>query len=290
MVNNNFCSSASQERLVQRIASLEEYLFMHNKGNAGDSLIYAGMCDLLGCPKNGPQWFSEASFEHKQDIVFGGGGGFTELYSHCADFIRQYFDRFKTFTLLPSTISGNEELLSRMDERFYLFCRDEVSLAHCKRHCPESVTVLPHEDLAFSINLNRVENETSRIHPSISIHRNLKWIKRLSFCRQYVSAEKTNFFRTDCESARIPPQSNLDLSDFLPKRQRDHKETLFLATAFINILSKAKAVDTDRLHIAIAGSLLNKPTNLYAGSYYKNRAVYTATISNRFNNTKFIES
>ncbi len=39
-------------------------------------------------------------------------------------------------------------------------------------------------------------------------------------------------------------------------------------------LSKYEVINTNRLHIAIVGSMLNKKVNFYNNSYYKNRAVY----------------
>ncbi len=90
-----------------------------------------------------------------------------------------------------------------------------------------------------------------------------------------------NFFRTDKESKnvfRIPPD-NCDLSllgtHFSPVQP------------FFNSIAKFSEIHTDRLHIAICGSLLNREVHFYPGSYFKNKAVYQSSMKGVFPNTVF---
>ncbi|WP_216639019.1 hypothetical protein, partial [Flammeovirga sp. SJP92] len=50
--------------------------------------------------------------------------------------------------------------------------------------------------------------------------------------------------------------------------------------SFFNYINEYQAVHTNRLHVAIAASLLDKEVTLYEGNYYKNRAVYEFSLSN----------
>ncbi|MFQ5426274.1 MAG: hypothetical protein ACE5EV_04250, partial [Gaiellales bacterium] len=75
------------------------------------------------------------------------------------------------------------------------------------------------------------------------------------------------FFRTDDESGGLvsAPEQNRDLS-----AGGDHTSDV---EPFLAAVDEFRTVHTDRLHVAIAGCLLEKTVHLYAGSYFKNRAV-----------------
>lgn len=91
------------------------------------------------------------------------------------------------------------------------------------------------------------------------------------------------FFRTDSESAgRIKiPSVNVDLS-----LKNNHFGDV---TEFFSIIEQHRVIYTDRLHIAIAGCLLNRKVHLYPGSYWKNRSVYLSSLAGQFENIKFID-
>jgi exopolysaccharide biosynthesis predicted pyruvyltransferase EpsI len=91
------------------------------------------------------------------------------------------------------------------------------------------------------------------------------------------------FFRIDKEkSSQQPPvpKSSFDLSAISHDRQN--------VVPFFKILSAYKTITTDRLHIAIAASLMGKETQLYMGSYFKSKDVYYSSIESNYPNTKFI--
>ncbi|MFC1694671.1 hypothetical protein ACFL1C_00880 [Pseudomonadota bacterium] len=89
------------------------------------------------------------------------------------------------------------------------------------------------------------------------------------------------FFRTDAESASANslPESNRDLS--IEGHQRTN------VGGFFSAINGFSVVHTDRLHIAIAACLLEKEVHLYAGSYFKNRAVYMSSMKDHFDNVYF---
>lgn len=89
------------------------------------------------------------------------------------------------------------------------------------------------------------------------------------------------FFRTDKESSGLIelPDNNRDLS-------REGK-TSSNVTGFFRAIAPFKTVHTDRLHVSIASALLGKNVNLYDNSYFKNKAVYEATMRDIFPKVKF---
>ena len=85
-------------------------------------------------------------------------------------------------------------------------------------------------------------------------------------------------FRKDAESGfskrwRIP-LSNHDIS-----WTGDHLSDV---TSMFDYLAGHKTVHTDRLHVAVACSLLNVRVHLYPGAYFKNRAVFLSSLEPHF--------
>lgn len=91
------------------------------------------------------------------------------------------------------------------------------------------------------------------------------------------------FFRTNRGSARriSIPEMNSDVSRY-GNEYSDISE-------FIRRIAQYRIVLTDRLHVAIAGCLLEREVHLYPGSYFKNRSVYLSSMKNAFSNIYFHE-
>ena len=92
------------------------------------------------------------------------------------------------------------------------------------------------------------------------------------------------FFRTDIESAINGgvPEENNDISS--------NGNEFSNVSNFFQEINKFSTVYTDRLHVAIAALLLKKETHLYAGKYFKNKAVFMSSIKSYFNNAYFHEN
>lgn len=88
-----------------------------------------------------------------------------------------------------------------------------------------------------------------------------------------------NLFREDAESRSDPQQDNLDIAK-LWNGDRWHSyeacvEALRPAAEFINLFSTVK---TDRLHMTVLAALLGKNVHMNQNSYYKNKAVFDASL------------
>jgi exopolysaccharide biosynthesis predicted pyruvyltransferase EpsI len=89
------------------------------------------------------------------------------------------------------------------------------------------------------------------------------------------------FFRTDKESAnaaKIPP-NNIDIS-----ATGNH---LSDTSVFVDAIARFTQIHTDRLHVAIIATLLDRETHLYPGRYFKNKAIYLSSMKDRFDNIHF---
>ena len=97
-----------------------------------------------------------------------------------------------------------------------------------------------------------------------------------------------NCFRIDCEKTNIKiPSNNSDISNKLNRKNNTSDPIVIksVSLSMFNYLSKFKIINTNRLHVAIAGSLLGKRVNLYQNNYYKIKAVYDYSIKENFKNT-----
>ncbi|MCO6412676.1 MAG: polysaccharide pyruvyl transferase family protein, partial [Thiogranum sp.] len=91
------------------------------------------------------------------------------------------------------------------------------------------------------------------------------------------------FFRTDAESSgRIPlPESNNDISI-----RGNHFSDV---QPFFDAIAPFEVIHTDRLHVAIAACLMGRELHLYAGSYFKSRAIFASSIRDYFDRVHFHE-
>ena len=88
---------------------------------------------------------------------------------------------------------------------------------------------------------------------------------------------------------------NRDISlDFKSHGQSSCKNTSTLegikksTTGFLEYLSNYDTINTNRLHVGIAGCILNKKVNLYPNSYWKVEEVYKHSIEGKYPKARFI--
>lgn len=92
-----------------------------------------------------------------------------------------------------------------------------------------------------------------------------------------------SFFRGDRE--RNPNatrgKGNVDLS----RRGNDRSDV----TRFFATIAGYERVFTDRLHVAVAASMLGRHCHLHAGNYWKNGSVYTSSIAPNYDSCTWVE-
>ena len=245
----------------------KKIIFIPNPGNGGDALIASGtfkVFDDIGIDYeigNGKKKYDNSV------LMWGGGGNFVELYSNCRDFIKNNLDRNNTIIVLPHTVKKNEDLLKKLDKNVFICAREKRSYDHLKKNVKYPENIYLFDDMAF--NLTNMKDD-------------------LFYQVDKNKYEVGNFYRTDKESKyNRNIKDNVDLSlKYLYDSSMRNKEKVNKNTLDIfKEVNKYKVINTDRLHIAVAGTLLNKKTNMYQNNYYKNKAVYEQSIKNKYNNT-----
>jgi len=242
----------------------KKIIYIPNPGNAGDSLIVFGTIQIFN--KIGLNWkLGKINKKYKNKILFyAGGGNLVGLYKDCKKFINKNKNS-NTIVILPHTIKSEDKFLSELNDNIIIFCRERISYEYVLKVFKHKKNVYLSKDMAF-------------------------YIKKLVKYKIIKGEGVCNAYRTDKEKTDIKiPEDNIDLSIKLiqPRNTSDINIIKNVSLSMFVYLSKFETINTIRLHIAIAGSLLNKNINFYKNSYYKNEAVFEYSINNIYKNTIF---
>ena len=228
------------ETFLKKYSNMKVDFFRFN-GNYGDSLIWHGTMRLLDRLSISVNYVNNDSCIDSSILFIDGGGNFVDYYSDVRDFLSLKHKKYKEVVILPHTISGEKqkEFLKELGLNVTIFCREEESFNFIKNHS-DRVQCYLSQDCAFYNDFSEYEK---------------------------VGTGTLNAFRDDGESIfDKKPIDNIDISHdgWCKKPLGD----------FLEKISNYDEIRTDRLHVAIAGTLLNKKVMLFPNSYYKNLAVY----------------
>jgi len=229
--------------------------FFRFPGNYGDSFIWHGTKKILSLFNIKEKYVSISSPKYYNILFIDGGGNLVDYYSDVKNFLTKKANLYKKIIILPHTISGEKQLevLNDVSGKLTIFCREKISAKFLKNNLIKPDRVYLWHDCAF-----------------YNIFPLAPYGKR-----------SLNVFRLDKESAlKKIPGNNIDLSS-----NGYAKKPL---NELINFLKKYKKINTDRLHIAIAATLLGKRVKLFANSYYKNEAVFNYSLR-KFRNINFVK-
>jgi exopolysaccharide biosynthesis predicted pyruvyltransferase EpsI len=245
----------------------KEIFYIPNEGNAGDTLIAYGTIQLFN--ELGINWTMKHSYTkfHNKILFYGGGGNLVKTYSDARNFLIKNKDN-NEIVILPHTIKDEDKLIQSFDKKIKVFCRESTSYEYVKKMHPVADNVFLSKDLAFYIN----------------IPQSIKNVNGTGIA---------NCMRIDVESTKKHKihEDNNDISRTLNKKGNtsDIATINSITLNFFEYLSRFETVNTDRLHVGIAASLLGKKVNLYDNSYYKVRSVYEYSIKYIYPNTTMMD-
>ncbi|MFD3238356.1 polysaccharide pyruvyl transferase family protein [Rahnella perminowiae] len=247
-------------------------VYKANPGNAGDGVIAAATYDFFEQSSMNYEQFRFGKFysSTKDVLIFGGGGNLIEgLYAEGRDFLRDNIRNFSKIIIMPSTIKGYDEFFIENKDSLIICAREEITYNYLLGlgYVKDKNLILAH-DMAFYLDT-------------------LKYTSDISAFKGEVKC-----FRTDDESYdKAWKENNHDIS---LTWNGDYWDNIHLARSstkcLVSFLQEYSIINTDRLHIAILGSLLQKEVNFYPNSYYKNQAVYNHSVINNYPKTYFISS
>lgn len=297
----------SLDGFLVKLASEGDLWYCPNPGNAGDALIAAATWQrfrklgirVRAIPRDG---FDASG----RNVLFGGGGNLVPMYRQAAEFLQLHHRKAKHIALLPHTIDGHRELLGTLGKNTTLFCREEVSYAHCLQAAPGAACLLSH-DLAIGLDPRELVLPTRLDQAGLLLRGAWVTLRRgkvdgpglaeirrvLEFARSHGvgtssrppvrSTDTLDAFRQDAESGgRILPPGNLDLSRSLELHGLLEGPLTIAAKLLLGALRGYRRVRTDRLHVCIAAALQDIEVEFHANSYFKCLAIWEHSLRQRF--------
>lgn len=275
--------------------NLSQFLFENNDafftviqpgGNNGDELIYKGLNKKLRDIKikyNEIKYregklsrkisrinekigtnLREVNISKKTDLILiHGGANINDYWGQGTRLLRNLILHYDVpIAVAPQTFYFTKtnflEILKKAKQEIHLFCREETSyLILAKMQLPDNVNVYLSDDTAFYLSkedftyFNRGNDKGEH---ALLCFRGDKESK--------VSLDVNEIFR------EIFMDWNMEIIDEGDISINHSFED------FVKIIAGAKIVVTDRLHVGVLSSILEKPTLILPNSYFKNKAIY----------------
>jgi exopolysaccharide biosynthesis predicted pyruvyltransferase EpsI len=270
-------------------------IYYPNPGNAGDALIATATWQCFDRVGITPGVARPENFPRHGTIILGGGGNLVPPYRFIADALQACLDKqVRRCLLLPHTIRGNEALLNRLDERFTLLCRDQLSLEHVRQHAPQAHSQLV-DDMALGLDIQALRQRTQSLPHHLSLLVDRPWIRRRkkwkrALARQQPDASgRLEILRSDVEAnTKRGELREKDLMDFFLTRCEKRAGCDQVAMDLIKVLSEAKSVRTDRLHVALPATLLGLRVDMLDNNYGKLSIVWKTSLEGRYPNARLV--
>jgi len=263
-----------------------QVVFFPNPGNAGDALIAAATWQYFDRLGIRPVVTRPQDFQRGSNLILGGGGNLVPHYRSMADALEACLARdVARCLLLPHSIRGHEALLSSLDGRFTVVCRELASLEHVRKHAPRAISLLA-DDMAMGLDFDALKQLTSSLRHRLALVLDRSWRKRGRKWRRALarmgpdSEGRLTILRSDFESAsgvRGSPEHDLPKHYSTQCRHRAGCEQV--AMDIHTLLLKARKVRTDRLHIALPAALLGLEVEILDNNYGKLSAVWETSLA-----------
>ncbi len=293
------CNLEINKEVAKKLLSLGKFSFLPNSGNLGDFLIAKGEFNFFKTHHLDFEIFDKKSPIQNNTFVYGGGGVFVSYwdYSHILKIFQN--KAIKKIVILPSSFYECDDLISNLDERFTVFCREERSYKYLQSKQTKAEILLA-EDMAlvikkqekeYSYNKDKISAkdifriETNLYIPYIKIYQAITSVLKIKNIRGY----KVGFFmRKDKEKNINNAFKSLDISLAAVGNCSDESFTNILSSLFLSSIDCVDIVISDRLHVCIAGAILNKKVLMIDNSYKKLSEVYKHSLSD-YKNVKCIK-
>lgn len=280
----------SIERYLKQFKG-ERVVFVPNPGNAGDALIACATFQMLKSLGVNYIEGDDMSSYPDQIIIYGGGGNLVKPYKNALRFLERNHLIAKKLIILPHTIRSYGDFLAGLGANVDVFSREVESYKYCANHIKHAGLFLS-DDMGFYLDVDSLMNfcvETfgSRLTYNEFFTKNLKRsVRELVFSiKSRLSRNEINSFRRDVEKTEaLIPVNNIDISQSHSCDNMSERCVYECICRMLCFMNKYDEINTNRLHVCIAGILLGKRVNFYDNSYGKNYNVYEASIMEAYNN------
>lgn len=272
----------------------QEVWFKPNPGNGGDALIAYAALVLLRKHCANVRIVQAGDDLTNQIVFYCGGGNLVSYYNHCADFLNDIHKRVKAFILLPHTVEGHRELLSALGANVTIICREQKSFDYVSTF-PNIGLVELADDLVFDLNMKTGFSDLKPVKNLMSIVTFRSMLSGLYrgnyklgfYLRNRLGLDELDAFREDVErTSDTIHEGNVDITGVVNLNPAMDNFELIEETSLriFRFLNQFSIINTNRLHVGIAGALLGKTVNFYGNAYHKNESVYKYSMLEKFPN------
>jgi len=205
-------------------------------------------------------------------VLLQGGGYMSDLFGLCEGCrLLEAISSYKPIVVAPQTFYfinlDFSKILKKITNKIYLFCREEQSFRLLqKMDLPDHVFTSVSHDTAFYFDKSDFGDRKNG-YDLLSFRKGSE--AKLSF------SEKKALIKYLADNGR--KIYNIDAS--VSGTYQD----------FVKLIRNADRIFTDRLHVGIVGSILEKETFLFPNIYFKNKAVYDYSLK-MYSKTRFLNS
>lgn len=243
--------------------------YFPKSGNLGDGFITYATLHLFR--EYNIKFTSHRQFQRfdNEIILIGGGGNLIEgRYDDVARLIWEHREN-NEIILLPHTIVGYDDLLKETYNNLTVFCRENISYTSVLESGANPERVHLSHDMTFFLPDNHFKQRNANGRGVLN-----------AFRRDGESLNK--------KSPQNIPNGNIDISLAWNGDLWTNSDFVDSATtSMADFISQYECVSSDRLHVSIMSSFLDRQVNFYPNEYFKNEAVFEHSIKERFPNTKF---
>lgn len=300
--------------LADKLKSIGHFVYHPNPGNIGDVLIAVAsvqMFEKLGLSYE--MYNEKKNYDTPFNLVYGGGGAMVPNWGYLGYLSNLFSNKnISQCIILPHSMRKCDELISGMDSRFTIFCREEKSYHYC-RSINSTAAIFLSNDMACYMDIRNYltwEDARKKLPRPGCITSALAGVflprhcKTRSLCRAYrKSIDRLDkhtrqreqhlpdgrklllAMRNDSEadSSKLPATltniPNVDVSRYGGSDCRWPEFNNLLVTQFIKTLDRYDIIITDRLHVSIASILLGKQVIMIDNNYGKLSGVWQQSLS-----------
>ena len=296
------------DNLYRCLREAGHIVYCPNPGNLGDELIAASTVSLFERIGISYEVYREGQdYGDAYTLVYGGGGIMVPEWGNLPHLIRLFTaPEISRCIVLPHSLRDCDELLSIMDERFTVFCREKASYSYCRGINHRAQFELA-DDMAFytaPMLLPKLEDMMaqqpcprllSRLAERVGIRPRGRSAQLCKFYRKTVRHMQKDlskcavklkdgrraafFLRRDQEKNEplrrlLPPLPTMDLSRYGGGDCRRHALNLLGVLQMHRAMQELDLIITDRLHVAISAAMCGRECIMLDNSYCKLSGVY----------------
>jgi len=279
---------ANMEAFLREYRSREIWYFPV-PGNTGDSLLQVGIYQAFRRAGIAFRIIDDKTDLGGKIVFVGGGGNLTKYYKEVREFLlqRSAIAKARQLIILPHSIGDNDDLLADMDNRVTIFCRETKSYEYVTRTAATRNVYIDH-DMAIHIDTTLFDSECDK-YPDVTGLYDYT-LRQHGLAEDFFDGGVKLCLRADGESSRgTPPPGNVDLStlfSFGTWPENSYKA----AWCLLRAVSRASRIVTDRLHVAVACSLVDTPCDLIDNAYGKCSGIFYHTMRKYSGSVSMVEN